>query len=79
MAVVQIGGVLVSTFLTLFVVPCVYTFLTSKHRRTSYVKEIEQALTPVGLYPAAAQQPSALYGPETRTDTGPERRTGSEG
>jgi len=33
MAMAVIGGVLVSTFLTLFVVPCVYSLISSKNRR----------------------------------------------
>jgi HAE1 family hydrophobic/amphiphilic exporter-1 len=36
MAVAVIGGVLVSTFLTLYVVPCVYSFLARFDRREKH-------------------------------------------
>ena len=47
MAVVVIGGVCVSTLLTLFVVPCVYSLLSgleSKH----HMKEVHEAMKELG-------------------------------
>ncbi|MCM2323298.1 MAG: efflux RND transporter permease subunit [Oligoflexia bacterium] len=44
MAVAVIGGVLVSTLLTLFVVPCLYTLLTRKNRVTPYARELAESL-----------------------------------
>jgi HAE1 family hydrophobic/amphiphilic exporter-1 len=38
MAVAVIGGVLVSTFLTLYVVPCVYSVLAKFDRRSREIK-----------------------------------------
>ncbi|MCM2276900.1 MAG: efflux RND transporter permease subunit [Oligoflexia bacterium] len=46
MAVAVIGGVLVSTALTLFVVPCLYTLLTRRHRKTPYQRALDRALEP---------------------------------
>ncbi|TAL33146.1 MAG: efflux RND transporter permease subunit [Spirochaetes bacterium] len=43
MAIVVIGGVLVSTFLTLFVVPCAYSLL-SRFESTKHRKEVRDAL-----------------------------------
>ena len=47
MAVVIIGGVIVSTFLTLFVVPCAYS-LFSKLESTKHEKELKEALIELG-------------------------------
>ena len=47
MAIVVIGGVLVSTFLTLFVVPCVYS-LMSRFESTRHRKELHEALVMLG-------------------------------
>jgi Cu/Ag efflux pump CusA len=47
MAVTIIGGVIVSTILTLFVVPCVYSLLSnleSKHAHQAIMDEAEQAI-----------------------------------
>ena len=43
MAVVVIGGVFVSTLLTLFVVPCAYSLL-SKLESKQHIKEVKEAL-----------------------------------
>ena len=50
MALVVIGGVLVSTFLTLFVVPCAYSLLArfESHRHDQDLKE---ALKELGELP----------------------------
>jgi HAE1 family hydrophobic/amphiphilic exporter-1 len=42
MAISIIGGVLVSTFLTLFVVPCAYSLLTKWERKSATDEEIDQ-------------------------------------
>src|SRR5690606_20268696 len=38
MALAVIGGVMVSSLLTLFVVPCVYSLISSKHRRQRLIQ-----------------------------------------
>jgi HAE1 family hydrophobic/amphiphilic exporter-1 len=53
MAVTVIGGVLVSTVLTLFVVPCFY-ILMSRFENTSSDAELKEALRELGELPAAA-------------------------
>jgi HAE1 family hydrophobic/amphiphilic exporter-1 len=50
MAVVIIGGVLVSTFLTLFVVPCAYS-LTSRFEGQRHPEELKKALVEMGEKP----------------------------
>ena len=47
MAVVVIGGVLVSTFLTLFVVPCAYSLLSrlESHKHDQELKEATKELS----------------------------------
>ncbi len=47
MAITVIGGVLVSTFLTLFVVPCAYS-LASKIESQKHQKELDEALEVLG-------------------------------
>jgi HAE1 family hydrophobic/amphiphilic exporter-1 len=53
MAVAVIGGVALSTFLTLFVVPCFYE-LMSRFENHSHDKELREALKLLGELPAAA-------------------------
>ena len=48
MAIAVIGGVLVSTFLTLFVVPCAYS-LFSRFERRGHQRELNQVLETQGL------------------------------
>ncbi len=47
MAVVVIGGVLLSTFLTLFVVPCAYSLL-SRYESKRHEKDLHEALVSLG-------------------------------
>src|SRR6185295_3020563 len=51
MAVVVIGGVLVSTLLTLFVVPCVYSLL-SFFESNKHKEDLHEALVELGELPA---------------------------
>jgi len=51
MAVTVIGGVLVSTALTLFVVPCFYV-LMSRFENTTSDAELKKALRELGELPA---------------------------
>ena len=53
MALVVIGGVLVSTFLTLFVVPCAYSLFSNleSHRHAA---ELQEALVELGELPPGA-------------------------
>ena len=55
MALVVIGGVTVSTFLTLFVVPCAYSLLTRLESH-SHDKDLHEALTELGELPAGNGQ-----------------------
>jgi HAE1 family hydrophobic/amphiphilic exporter-1 len=48
MAVTVIGGVAVSTLLTLFVVPCVYLLFSKIQKREANAEEIKQAFEHVG-------------------------------
>lgn len=48
MAITVIGGVFLSTFLTLYVVPCVYLLLSNWQRKTHTMKETELAFANVG-------------------------------
>ncbi len=48
MAITIIGGVIVSTALTLFVVPCVYLLMERFRRRDQQLLEINQAFEKVG-------------------------------
>lgn len=43
MGVAIIGGLLVGTFLTLYVVPAMYSYITSKRVRVDLVSELEAA------------------------------------
>ncbi|MBI3549470.1 MAG: efflux RND transporter permease subunit [Elusimicrobia bacterium] len=52
MAVVVIGGVLVSTFLTLYVVPCAYSLLSNIESR-KHDRDLHEALELLGELPAA--------------------------
>jgi multidrug efflux pump subunit AcrB len=57
MSITVIGGVTVSTFLTLYVVPCAYS-LASKLESTKHQKELEQALEVLGesiVHPTPAE------------------------
>ena len=51
MAVVIIGGVFVSTFLTLFVVPCAYS-LAARFESHRHEKDLHEALVELGELPA---------------------------
>ena len=51
MAVAVVGGVTVSTFLTLFVVPCAYS-LFAKLESTKHEAELREALIALGELPA---------------------------
>ncbi|MCX5797067.1 MAG: efflux RND transporter permease subunit [Elusimicrobia bacterium] len=53
MAVTIVGGVAVSTFLTLFVVPCFYKVM-SRFESHRHDQELKEALTELGELPAAA-------------------------
>ena len=55
MAVVVIGGVFLSTLLTLFVVPCFYE-LVSRFESHAHDKELKEALKLLGELPAEAKQ-----------------------
>jgi HAE1 family hydrophobic/amphiphilic exporter-1 len=48
MAIAIIGGVLVSTILTLFVVPCVYELFARISHRTENKQQIKEAFIKVG-------------------------------
>jgi HAE1 family hydrophobic/amphiphilic exporter-1 len=59
MAVVVIGGVLLSTVLTLIVVPCAYS-LMSRFESTKHQKELREALSELGeLPPSREGEPSS--------------------
>jgi multidrug efflux pump subunit AcrB len=56
MALVIIGGVALSTLLTLFVVPCAYSLL-SRMESHKHEKELKEALIELGELPAEANRP----------------------
>ena len=62
MSIAVIGGVTLSTFLTLFVVPCVYTFLSHKQRSH---EEIDQAIAEeqVKAHPQGSQPALISHNP----------------
>jgi HAE1 family hydrophobic/amphiphilic exporter-1 len=47
MSIVVIGGVVVSTLMTLFVVPCAYSLMAS-FESAAHRKEVHEALTELG-------------------------------
>jgi hydrophobe/amphiphile efflux-1 (HAE1) family protein len=54
MAIVVIGGVIVSTFLTLFVVPCAYSLISRLESKT-HAAELVEALQELGELPAESK------------------------
>ncbi len=60
---VLVTGMIISTFFTLYFVPCIYSLLAAEHKRDTAVDEHDEAGSP-----ASANDASSGYGgPETRT------------